>query len=468
MSTNTVQKFGGTSMGTLQSMRKSMEVVKAHPQTRIVVVSATSGTTNLLVDMIRLAPQGKSSTSQIENLHQNLQERHESMALDLGIDRNTFNEIRALLELARRYTQGMQLLGEASPRASDALLSLGERLSSWIFYELLKREGLPVQWLDVRTILRTNSDYSRAIPNILRIRELAQNNLSVHLNETIFVTQGFIGEDDEGHTTTLGRGGSDYSAALLAEAIGASELQIWTDVPGLKTTDPRLVPDARTIDEINFNESAELANFGAKILHPATLWPAIRAHIPVFVGDSQNPELGGTWIRPQSEEGPLVRALALRKNQKLLTLTSFDMLQAPGFLAKVFAVLAGHKISVDLVTTSEVSVAITLDIVSQITKEALTELGQLGRVQLEEGLALVAVIGNELASSPGIVSDIFKAVGAPPIRAICHGAGAHNLCFLVKEEDAPDIIANLHRNFLSGSDNLDDTTSFQESGDFNL
>ena len=446
-----VQKFGGTSMGSASAMRKSMEVVKGHPQTRLVVVSATSGTTNLLLELINLAPQSQGSEqaqAKIEELHAQLDERHESLALDLGMDRDAFLEVRSLLNLARQYTQGMSLLGEASLRSTDSLLAIGEQLSSWIFFELLKNEGLPVQWLDVREIMITNSDFGRATPNRQKILELAENKICDGSEDTLFITQGFIGRNENGHTTTLGRGGSDYSAALLAEAIGARELQIWTDVPGLKTTDPRLVPQARTIDEINFNESAELANFGAKILHPATLWPAIRQNIPVYVGDSQNPELGGTWIRPQSTEGPLVRALALRKNQKLLTLSSLEMLQAPGFLAKIFDVLARHKISVDLVTTSEVHVAITLDVVTPITQEALVELKALSKVQLEESLALIAVIGNDLACSPGIVSEIFKCVENSSIRAICHGAGAHNLCFLVREDEATEIIQSLHDRFL--------------------
>ncbi|MEF1214583.1 aspartate kinase, partial [Vibrio alginolyticus] len=212
--------------------------------------------------------------------------------------------------------------------------------------------------------------------------------------------QGFIGSDEAGNTTSLGRGGSDYSAALIAESVKAAGLEIWTDVPGIYTTDPRIAPKASPIPEISFSEASEMANFGAKILHPSTLVPALRHDIPVFVGSSKEPEKGGTWIRHQVESSPLFRALALRCNQTMVTLRSANMFHAYGFLAKVFEILAKHKISVDLITTSEISVSLTLDQTDtsggapQLPQAVREELEELCKVEVEHDLCLVALIGN--------------------------------------------------------------------------
>lgn len=218
------------------------------------------------------------------------------------------------------------------------------------------------------------------------------------------VTQGFIGSEPKGRTTTLGRGGSDYTAALLGEALGVGRVDIWTNVPGIYTTDPRVVPAAKRIDKIGFEEAAEMATFGAKVLHPATLLPAVRSDIPVFVGSSKDPAAGGTLVCNTTENPPLFRALALRRKQTLLTLHSLNMLHARGFLAEVFNILARHNVSVDLITTSEVSIALTMDTTgatsvggSLLTTSLLTELSSLCRVEVEENLALVAIIGNQLS-----------------------------------------------------------------------
>jgi aspartate kinase len=303
--------------------------------------------------------------------------------------------------------------------------------------------------------MRTDSRFGRATPAIEAIHNLAQQEMAGLLKDHIVITQGFIGANADGQTTTLGRGGSDFSAALLAEALGVDELEIWTDVPGIYTTDPRLVKEAHPIPEISFSEAAEMATFGAKVLHPATLQPAVRKGIPVFVGSSKDPAAGGTWVRDTTESSPLFRAVALRRNQILLTLHSPNMLHACGFLAQVFTILAKHGISVDLITTSEVSVAITLDQTgssstgrSVLNDGVLDELNAFCKVKVETDLALVALIGNRMSEVNGVGTQVFDAVSEHNVRMICYGASTHNLCFLVPESDASLVVQKLHQRLL--------------------
>jgi len=236
---------------------------------------------------------------------------------------------------------------------------------------------------------------------------------------------------------------------LLAEALNADKLAIWTDVVGIFTTDPRITAQARAIPEISFGEAAEMATFGAKILHPATLIPAMRHNIPVFVGSSKEPKKGGTQIQQQVDSNPTFRSIALRKEQTLVTVKSPAMLHASGFLAQVFSILAKHELSVDLITTSEISVALTFDnpagsTQSLITNAVVKELEQLCEVSVEHGLSLVAVIGNNLHATKGISRRIFDSIDDVNVRMICHGASANNFCFLVPEIEANSVVEQLH------------------------
>ncbi|GAL32441.1 aspartokinase [Vibrio maritimus] len=301
-------------------------------------------------------------------------------------------------------------------------------MSTHILTRLMQERGIDAVRFDIREALKTDSDYGKAEPNIEATKAAASEKLVPLCKQHVVITQGFIGSDEDGETTTLGRGGSDYSAALIAEAVEAAGLEIWTDVPGIYTTDPRIAPNARPIPEISFSEASEMANFGAKILHPSTLLPALRHQIPVFVGSSKAPQEGGTWVRQTVESAPLFRALALRNNQTMVTLRNPRMFQAYGFLANVFTVLAKHKISVDLVTTSEVSVSLTLDQTDtgggapELPLEAQQELEQLCTVEVKQGLSLVALIGNNMSETKGSAAEVFDTLDSFNIRMICYGA----------------------------------------------
>ena len=332
----------------------------------------------------------------------------------------------------------------------DSLMSMGERMSSLLFAEVLKEKGASAVNFDVRKVLRTDDTFTNAAPDVHAIKELAQSLLVPEIEDNIVVTQGFVGADSQGRTTTLGRGGSDFTAALLAEALGAQTCEIWTDVIGVYTTDPRITDQARPLPELSFEEAAEMATFGAKVLHPATMEPALRQNIKVFVGSSREPEKGGTWIVRDCEHEPAYRAITRRKEQVMVTVKTPKMMYAQGFLQRVFAIIAKHKLSVDLVTTSEISVSFTLDnppntVSEKINKATLAELTTICDVSVETGFDVVTVVGNNMHSGAGVSSKIFSAISDFNLRMICFGANPHNLSFVVSESNSEDIVKVLHR-----------------------
>ncbi|KJF91035.1 lysine-sensitive aspartokinase 3 [Photobacterium leiognathi] len=444
----TVAKFGGTSVADFTAMSRSAKIVIANPDTKIVLISACSGVTNILVELAN----GVSDASTRQQRLQQLTQTHQDVLDQLKQPSSIQDAIYSLLDSVATLAE--QAAIATSAQLTDQIVSHGELLSTYLFTQILVEQNAPAVRVDIRPIMRTDDQFGKAIPQPEQIKQQAETQLLPLLDGNIVVSQGFIGSNSQGVTTTLGRGGSDYSAALVAEAVNASTLEIWTDVPGLYTTDPRITPAAQPIKEISFSEASEMANFGAKILHPSTLVPAVRQQIPVFVGSSKAPEQGGTWIRQSVEDAPLFRALALRANQTMVTLTSLNMFHAYGFLAEVFRILAEHKISVDLITTSEVSVSLTLDQTDTgggaptLPLKAVEELSQLCRVEVEQGLSLVALIGNQMSDTKGSAKDIFGALEDHNLRMICYGASPHNLCFLINEDEAKDVVRTLHASLL--------------------
>ncbi|ARD21043.1 lysine-sensitive aspartokinase 3 [Shewanella japonica] len=442
-----VAKFGGTSVADYAAMNRCADIILANRHTRVVVVSASSGVTNLLVELTQANVNDKRRLALLTQIGQ--------IQYDIVDQLDRPQDVAAGIDklLSRMSVLSDALVLDRSKAIIDELLSMGEQCSSLLFSAVIREKGTPSSAFDVRQVLRTDSHFGRAEPQIEQIASLGAEHLAPLLVNEVIVTQGFIGADDQGRTTTLGRGGSDYSAALLAEGLKADAVEIWTDVAGIYTTDPRLAPNARPIPEISFNEAAEMATFGAKVLHPATILPAVRQQIQVFVGSSKAPEQGGTWIRHQVENAPVYRAVALRRDQTLLNLHSLQMLHAQGFLAETFATLAKHKISVDLITTSEVNVSLTLDKTGSdssgqglLSESLLQELSQHCRVRVEDKLALVAIIGNKIASTAGICSRVFSVLEKHNVRMICQGASPHNLCVLVAESEAADVVNSLHQN----------------------
>lgn len=443
-----IAKFGGTSVADFDAMSRCADIILADENIRVIVVSASSGVTNLLVDITKTT---------------DVHARYDAYA---GIERITLNVLNRLQQ-PQQIAQAIELLlGELkalienggavyNSTHKDLIQSFGERLSSVLFAQVLAERQTAALCFDIRRVMRTDSRFGKAEPNIAELAALSVVHLAPLLADYRVVTQGFIGADEFEQTTTLGRGGSDYSAALLAEALEARTVQIWTDVVGIFTTDPRLTSEARCIREISFDEAAEMATFGAKVLHPATLLPAMRQNIAVFVGSSREPQAGGTWIAKEVKERPPYRAIALRKSQTLITVKSPAMLHAAGFLTRVFDTLSRHQISVDLVTTSEISVALTLDqggmtsAFSADAAPALEELKTFCDVTVEHGFSLVAVIGNHLHGSNGVAGELFNTLEHINMRLICHGASKHNLCFLVEDKDGPAVVKQLHQHLFA-------------------
>ncbi|ENO0838361.1 TPA: lysine-sensitive aspartokinase 3 [Enterobacter hormaechei subsp. steigerwaltii] len=446
MTSFVVAKFGGTSVADYDAMNRSADVVLADPNTRLVVLSASAGVTNLLVSL----SEGLEATERFVKL-----DALRKIQFDILERLQNPNVIREEVE---RLLENITTLAEAASLATssaltDELVSHGELMSTLLFVEIMRERNIQAQWFDVRKVMRTSDRFGRAEPDVEALAELTNQQLAPRLDEGIVITQGFIGSEAKGRTTTLGRGGSDYTAALLGEALHATRVDIWTDVPGIYTTDPRVVSAAKRIDVIAFEEAAEMATFGAKVLHPATLLPAVRSDIPVFVGSSKDPKAGGTLVCKKTENPPLFRALALRRKQTLVTLHSHNMLHSRGFLAEVFGILARHNISVDLITTSEVSIALTLDTTGStstgdtlLTQSLLIELSELCRVEVEEDLALVAIIGNKLSRACGVGKEVFGVLDPFNIHMICYGASSYNLCFLVPADQAEQVVQKLHQN----------------------
>lgn len=444
MSAFNVAKFGGTSVANFEAMSRCATIIENNPNTRLVVSSACSGVTNLLVELAN----GVQDQTHRTELLQNLANIHDAILTQLEDSTKTAAEVYSILDTVTSLAEAASI--QASAKLTDHLVACGELMSTHILTQLMCERGIQAVRFDIRDVLRTDDNFGRAEPNIEAISTLAQDKLIPLCQQSVVVTQGFIGSDEAGNTTTLGRGGSDYSAALIAESVKAAGLEIWTDVPGIYTTDPRIAPKASPIPEISFSEASEMANFGAKILHPSTLVPALRHDIPVFVGSSKEPEKGGTWIRHQVESSPLFRALALRCNQTMVTLRSANMFHAYGFLAKVFEILAKHKISVDLITTSEISVSLTLDQTDtsggapQLPQAVREELEELCKVEVEHDLCLVALIGNNMSESKGYAKQVFGTLEDFNLRMICYGASPHNLCFLLHESVSKQAIQKLH------------------------
>jgi len=448
-----VSKFGGTSMGDVECMKRSATLAMKQ-NAKIVVVSATSGTTNDLIELAKTAEKGQFDQAMM--IVEKIKNRHFKMANELEVSKNDLIFLESLTNELIDLTKGISLLKECSKKAFDKIQSFGERMSSFLFNQAMNQvlahsnSKMKSNLFDVRKVLKTDEQFSKARPLTETILNLTEKELSYlkHTDQMI-VTQGFIGETLNGETTTLGRGGSDYSAAILAEAFKADILEIWTDVAGIATTDPRIYNKAKPILEISFQEASELATFGAKVLHPATLLPAIRAKIPVFVGSSFKPEEGGTWVKETVDNPPLVRALAKRSKQVLVTLTTPEMLYSHGFLFNIFNIFNNHKVSVDAVTTSEISVSLTLDDSTLLNKNLIKDLEAFCEVKLEENLALVSLIGNNINHTSGLGQKIFSALNDVNVRMICLGASKHNFCFLVSEDEANKAIISIHEAFIN-------------------
>jgi len=441
-----VMKFGGSSLADAARLRQVAALVReAAPFAPVVVLSAMGKTTDAL---FRAADAAKSGDAPAALEHaRGVFASHAAVALDLfgeDIPLELAGALEARREELEQILRGVALLRELSPRSMDAIACLGERLSTQMLSALLLREEFPASLFDARGVLCTDARFGRAAPRMDLVRSRAAERLAaLCVPGHALVTQGYIGATEEGVTTTLGRGGSDYSAAIFGAVLGADEVQIWTDVEGVLTADPRLVAEALPIDELSFAEAAELAAFGAKVLHPATIQPAVEAGIPVTVRHTQRPNGRFTTIRRDVQSRRPVTALATRGPITVLTVTSTRMLDQSGFLAGLFEVFGRLGVSVDLIATAEVSVSLTVERDAPI-EELRAAIGRMARLEVAENRAIVAVVGERLKQTQGLAARIFGALADVNVEMISMGANEINLSLVVEQRQAAVTIQRLH------------------------
>ena len=448
-------KFGGSSVESASAIERVAGIVRDRRQRRpVVVVSAMGSTTNRLLAIAQEAVEGRRQQA-LQRIHE-LRDFHSHHArqvtpledraeLDLFLD-DHFQELTELIK-------GLAVLGEASPRALDAISSYGERLSSYIVSRAFVHLGVAAEHLDARTLLVTDDRFTQAAPQYPEsYRRLAAALPPIVEQGRVPVLGGFIGATAQGVTTTLGRGGSDFSASIFGAGLGAEEIQIWTDVDGMLTCDPSILPGGRRVKVLSFDEAAELAYFGAKVLHPSTLLPAMDRHIPVRILNSRRPECDGTQILPQAPPSTCpAKSIACKKNITVVDIASTRMLMAHGFLRRIFEVFDRYQTPVDMVTTSEVSVSLTIDNTQRLA-EITRELSEFAEVRHENRQAILCVVGDNIRYTPGVAGRIFKALEHVNVRMISQGASLRNISFVVREEDLRPAVEALHAAFFSRLD----------------
>jgi len=450
-----VMKFGGTSVEDAKAIHRAGEIVKGRQVDRpVVVVSAMARITDQLLSMARAAGAGDRKTAL--KLSRALRERHYETAGELlgtALFTQFHGELGSDFDALDELIRGIAAVGELTPRTTDQVASFGEVLSSKIVAAAFSAQGLASSLVDSRECIVTDANYTRAAPLLEETNEQLKASVQPLLDQgRIPVMGGFIGANKAGVTTTIGRGGSDFSAAIVGAGLNAERIEIWTDVDGMLTTDPRICPDARRIKVISFDEAAELAYFGAKVLHPATVLPAIQKNIPVFVLNSRNPGCDGTKITaraPQSRN--IFKAIAVKKRITIVDVAAPRRLLLHGFLKSIFEAFDRHEIAVDVVSTSEVSVSVTVE-----TNDAIpglsADLAKLADVKYEGRKAIVCLVGENLRETPGIAARVFGELEDVKIRMISQGASEINLTFVIEEDDVPNVVQRLHRTFFSDLD----------------
>jgi len=436
-----VMKFGGTSVESAEAIARVTGIVKARLSRKpVVVVSAMGKTTNRLLKIADLAVGG-----QREEALRELFALRDFHLRESNMERTVDEHFQELSELVK----GLAVLGELTPRSIDAISSFGERLSSLIVTNYFKHHGLSAVHLDSRKVIVTDHRHTQAAPDLNESYARLGAAIPPLLEDHLVVMGGFIASTPEGITTTLGRGGSDFTASIVGAGIGAEEIQIWTDVDGMLTADPNVVPNAHRVKIISFTEAAELAFFGAKVLHPSTVVPAIDRNIPVLILNSRRSHVDGTRIVAETVSTTnLVKSIACKAKVTVLNIHAARMFLAYGFMRRIFEVFERHQTSVDMIATSEVNVSLTIDQTGRLT-EIVRDLREFSEVSIEENEAIVCIVGDNIRYTPGVAARVFQALAACRInvRMISQGASALNLGFVVAGQDLNAAVSALHAEF---------------------
>lgn len=437
-------KFGGSSVESAAAIERVAGIVKARLDRRpVVVVSAMGKTTNRLLAAAQHAVNGQRAEALAE-----LNALRDFHLLESGMERTVDEHFQELGELVR----GLAVLGELTPRSIDAISSFGERLSSLIVARLFEKHGIQTAHADSRKLIVTDSRHTQAAPLFPQTYARLAECVPALARNRVVVMGGFIGASEAGVTTTLGRGGSDFTASIVGAGIGAEEIQIWTDVDGMLTADPRIISGGHRVRTCSFDEAAELAYFGAKVLHPATVLPAVEKNIPVLILNSRRPEVEGTRIVSSTVHSTnAVKSIACKTGITLLNIRSLRMLMAHGFLRRVFEIFDRFETPVDMLATSEVSVSLTVDNTAKL--DAIrAELSEFSEISVEQDNSIICLVGENIRHTPGIAARIFGALGGVNIRMLSQGASLLNISFVVAAKDLKPAVESLHREFFSELD----------------
>jgi len=448
-----LMKFGGTSVADPDAIDRLIGIVrgqldKTPARPPVVVVSALAGVTDKLIEVTRQAEEGDAARAGA--LLQTLLDRHLTMAAAVAPARGGAlqSAVRAEFDELIGLVHALAVLREVSPRSLDAVMAAGELVSSRIIAAALADHGIPTVWMDARSVLVTDAEHTGAAPDMEATRRRSQERIRSQVEAgQVVVLGGFVASTRNGVTTTLGRGGSDYSAAIFGAALHADEIQIWTDVDGMLTADPRVVPQPRLVPRLSFAEASELAYFGAKVLHPSTILPAVRQNIPVRILNARRPDRAGTVITADggAADGALA-AIACKRNVTVVDITSSRMLMAHGFLRRLFEVFERFKTAVDVVTTSEVSVSVTIDDTRRLN-DIVDNLRHFAEVACEPDMAIVSAVGESLRSDPALFVRAVTSLDRIPLRLVSQAAGRRNITFVLRDADVPAAMERLHEAF---------------------
>ena len=422
-----VKKFGGTSVGSPQRMKEVSRLVTEDGQQKLVVLSAMSGTTNSLVEIAQYLNGGNKAGA--DDVINRLRAKYYAHVPELLDKKENQEELQKFLEEKFNYLQSFYIDG-FSEKEEKIILAQGELISTYMVTCYLKEQGIKAALLPALDFMKTNAD---AEPDMQFISEKATAQLKAVPGMQIYITQGFICRNAQGDIDNLQRGGSDYTASILGAAIKADEIQIWTDIDGMHNNDPRVVDKTQPVRHLHFEEAAELAYFGAKILHPTCIQPAKAANIPVRLLNTMEPSAPGTLIDNRSEPGRIA-AVAAKDKITAIKIKSSRMLLAHGFLKKVFEVFETYRTSIDMICTSEVGVSMSIDNTKHL-EEIVSELKKYGTVTVDSGMCIVCVVGDMVWENLGFESRAMDALADIPVRMISYGGSNYNISFLIKESD---------------------------------
>ena len=454
-----VMKFGGTSVANFEAITRAIFIVGGRlDQKPVVVVSALSKVTDLLYRISDAA--ASRNASEAKSLMAELRSRHVNLASDLleqspSLKENAVGRVNAICDSLEELVNAVCAVGELSDRNKAIIISNGELLSSTIICFVMNAKGIRTNFIDARKMMITSNEYLKAEPDVDEIVK----RVPAVVNEAfkgmdVVITQGFIGTNHSGEQTVLGRGGSDYSASLIGMAMDAERIEIWTDVDGVRSADPRKVENTRYLEKISFEEAAEMAHFGAKVLHPLTIEPAVKKNIPIYVLNSMNPSGKGTAILRSEliEDG--VKSVSFKENIRVINIFSMKMINTSGFLRRVFEIFSESKVSVDLISTSEANISVTVDAAEKIDK-VVEQLSEFADVIVDDDKSQVSVIGKNIVRLNGMLKKTFAPLKRTNVYMISQGASFVNISFVVDREELVEVVKDLHYHLFEVEEELE-------------